>query len=102
MNSFVFQFSPNVALALQNKQLTGNQRSEFIRDICTHISSNGIYFLNKVERNQVATAIVTKYPHLKDPIGSGLVSFHYAICVLKAGSDWFPAGEFYQINKMAF
>ena len=31
--------------------------------------------MNKEQRNQVALAIVTRYPHLKDPISSGLVSF---------------------------
>ncbi|CAB4012969.1 Hypothetical predicted protein, partial [Paramuricea clavata] len=67
-------FSASVALALETKTLTGNLRHEFVRDICTHISSNGVYFLNKLERNLVATAIVTKYPFRKDPIGSGLVS----------------------------
>lgn len=56
--------------------LTGNQRNEFIRDICTNISSNGVYFLNKFERNQVAAAIVLKYPKLKDTIGNGLVSYY--------------------------
>ena len=60
--------------ALENKSLTGNQRNEFVRDICSNIASNGVYFLNKIERNQVAAAIVSKYPHLKDPIGSGMVS----------------------------
>ena len=45
-----------------------------MRDICTDISSNGIHILNKEERNIVSLAIVTKYRHLKDPIGSGLVS----------------------------
>ncbi|CAB4011368.1 Hypothetical predicted protein [Paramuricea clavata] len=74
-----FKFSASVALALETKTLTGNLRHEFVRDICTHISSNGVYFLNKLERNLVATAIVTKYPFLKDPIGSGLGSWEEAI-----------------------
>jgi hypothetical protein len=65
--------SPGVTQALENKCFTGPQRNEFIRDICTNIISHGIYYLDKNERNQVALAIVTNYPHLKDPIGSGLV-----------------------------
>ncbi|CAB4028645.1 Hypothetical predicted protein, partial [Paramuricea clavata] len=73
------KFSASVALALETKTLMGNLRHEFVRDICTHISSNGVYFLNKLERNLVATAIVTKYPFLKDPIGSGLGSWEEAI-----------------------
>ena len=28
------------------------------------------------ERHQVAAAIISKYPFLKDAIGSGLVSYH--------------------------
>ncbi|XP_046859905.1 uncharacterized protein LOC124453192 [Xenia sp. Carnegie-2017] len=66
-------FSPAVTSALANNCLTGTLRSEFIRDICTDISSHGIAYINKEERNKVSFAIVTKYPHLKDAIGSGLL-----------------------------
>lgn len=69
----LYQFSPAVTSALANNCLTGTLRSEFIRDICTDISSHGIAYINKEERNKVSFAIVTKYPHLKDAIGSGLV-----------------------------
>ena len=68
-----FQFSPGVTYALEHICLNEKRRSEFIRDICTDISSNGVNFLNKEERNVVSLAIVTRYPHLKDSIGSGLV-----------------------------
>ncbi|XP_028418111.1 uncharacterized protein LOC114543235 [Dendronephthya gigantea] len=73
------KFSPAVTNALEHNCLSQTQRSEFIRDICTDISSSGVYFLNKAERNQVALAIVTKYPHLKDSIGSGLGSWSESI-----------------------
>ncbi len=74
---FFGQFSPGVIYALEHDCLTETQRREFVRDICTDISSNGVYFLNKEERNKVSLTIVTRYPHLKDSIGSGLVSIKF-------------------------
>ena len=70
--------------ALEQKSFTGNQRSEFLRDICSNIASNGVYFLDKVERNQVASAIVHKYPHLKDLIGSGMVNLTFFLDLFMA------------------
>ncbi|CAB3988384.1 Hypothetical predicted protein [Paramuricea clavata] len=73
------KFSPGVTYALEHNCLNEKRRSEFIRDICTDISSNGVNFLNKEERNVVSLAIVTRYPHLKDSIGSGLGSWSESI-----------------------
>jgi hypothetical protein len=46
---FFGQFSPGVIYALEHgiDCLTETQRREFVRDICTDKSSNGVYFLNK-------------------------------------------------------
>lgn len=71
----VDKFSPAVSSALEKNCLTGLQRNEFIRDICTNILANGIHYVNKDERNKVALSIITKYPHLKDSIGSGVGSW---------------------------
>ena len=57
-------------MGLASKNLNGNQRNEFNRDICTLISTHTTY-PTETERQIIAQKIVAKYPFLKDPkIGS--------------------------------
>ena len=49
-----------------SKNLNGSHRNEFIRDICTLITTNTRY-PTEPERQMIALKIVTKYPFLKDP-----------------------------------
>lgn len=57
---------------LEHNCLTASQRRELVGYICTNISANSVYFLNKQENNKVSLAIATRYPHLKDSLDSGL------------------------------
>ena len=41
------QFSSSVSVALKKEAFTGNAHHEFVREICTHISSNGVYTLTR-------------------------------------------------------
>ncbi|XP_028416930.1 uncharacterized protein LOC114541140 [Dendronephthya gigantea] len=60
------KFSVNVEMGLASKNLNGNQRNEFNRDICTLISTHTRY-PTEAERQIIAQKIVAKYPFLKDP-----------------------------------
>ena len=72
---FFGQFSPGVIYALEHDCLTETQR------ICEGYMHRHIFkwcvFSQQRERNKVSLAIVTRYPHLKDSIGSGLVSIKF-------------------------
>ena len=63
---YYLQFSVHVEMGLMSKNLNGSQRNEFIRDICTLITTNTRY-PTEPERQMIAQKIVTKYPFLKDP-----------------------------------
>ena len=63
---YYLQFSVHVEMGLMSKNLNGSQRNEFIRDICTLITTNTRY-PTEPERQMSALKIVTKYPFLKDP-----------------------------------
>ena len=56
-------------LCIGKYTLMGPQRSEFIRDICTNISSNAIFYLNKIERKQVALQLWQNIQNLRILLG---------------------------------
>ncbi|XP_028418061.1 uncharacterized protein LOC114542873 [Dendronephthya gigantea] len=72
------RFSPRVTAALERKNLPGNVRDEFNRDICSSIK---VHTMNpkKHERETVAFKIISKYPFLADKIGSGISSWDMSI-----------------------
>jgi hypothetical protein len=60
-----FKFSVNVETGLLSKFLNPSQRNEFVRDICTLISTNTRYPTEN-ERTAIARQIIDMYPFLKD------------------------------------